>query len=166
MQIDAIFCHNLRAFSCSKIEPKSTFVEKKWQISGLHLATATQAFILCTDRTTMACLLVIISEHIQHESVQSQPAGSSFQGRKLIEHWSTCEQACLEFFKIVNHVPKVLSWKRKNIPWTVWTLRCYEDMFPYMQKTCDVAEKAILAKKKIAEKVRKSRQKCVNRENR
>ena len=35
----------------------------------------------------------------------------------------------------------------------------------YMQKTCDVAEKAILAKK-IAEKVRKLRQKCVNRENR
>ena len=28
----------------------------------------------------------------------------------------------------------------------------------YMQKTCDVAEKAILAKKKIAEKVRKSGQ--------
>ena len=87
-----------------------------FDISGLHLATATQAFILCTDRTTMACLLVIISEHIQHESVQSQPAGSSFQGRTLIEHWSTCEQACLEFFKLVNHGPKVLSWKRKNIP--------------------------------------------------
>ena len=33
----------------------------------------------------------------------------------------------------------------------------------YMQKTCDVAEKAILAKKKIAEKVRKSRQN-VNRD--
>ena len=32
-----------------------------------------------------------------------------------------------------------------------------------MQKTCDVAEKAILAKKKIAEKVRKSR-KNVNRD--
>ena len=111
-----LFCYNLGAFMWRKIEPKSTFVEKKLQISGLHPATATQAFILCTDRTTMACLLVIISEHIQHESVQSQPAGSSFQGRTLIEHWSTCEQACLEFFKIVNHVPKVLSWKRKNIP--------------------------------------------------
>ena len=34
---------------------------------------------------------------------------------------------------------------------------------PYMQKTCDVAEKAILAKKKFAEKVRKSRQN-VNRD--
>ena len=34
---------------------------------------------------------------------------------------------------------------------------------PYMQKTCVVAEKAILAKKKIAEKVRKSRQN-VNRD--
>ena len=33
----------------------------------------------------------------------------------------------------------------------------------YMQKTCDVAEKAILAKKKSAEKVRKSRQN-VNRD--
>ena len=33
----------------------------------------------------------------------------------------------------------------------------------YMQKTCDVAEKAILAKKKIAEKERKSRQN-VNRD--
>ena len=33
----------------------------------------------------------------------------------------------------------------------------------YMQKTCDVAEKAILAKKKIAEKVRKS-QPNVNRD--
>ena len=33
----------------------------------------------------------------------------------------------------------------------------------YMQKTCDVAEKAILAKKKFAEKVRKSRQN-VNRD--
>ena len=33
----------------------------------------------------------------------------------------------------------------------------------YMQKTCDVGEKAILAKKKIAEKVRKSRQN-VNRD--
>ena len=31
-------------------------------------------------------------------------------------------------------------------------------LFAYMQKTCDVAGKAILAKKKIAEKVRKSRQ--------
>ena len=33
----------------------------------------------------------------------------------------------------------------------------------YMQKTCDVAEKAVLAKKKFAEKVRKSRQN-VNRD--
>ena len=33
----------------------------------------------------------------------------------------------------------------------------------YMQKTCDVAEKAILAKKRFAEKVRKSRQN-VNRD--
>ena len=39
-------------------------------------------------------------------------------------------------------------------------------VLPYMQKTYDVAEKAIFAKKKISEKVRKSRQKCVNRENR
>ena len=30
-----IICHNLRAFIWKKIEPKSTFVEKKWQISGL-----------------------------------------------------------------------------------------------------------------------------------
>ena len=29
------FCHNLRAFKWRKIEPKSTFVEKKLQISGL-----------------------------------------------------------------------------------------------------------------------------------
>ena len=29
------FCHNLRAFMWRKIEPKSTFVEKKWQISAL-----------------------------------------------------------------------------------------------------------------------------------
>ena len=29
------FCHNLRAFMWRRIEPKSTFVEKKWQISGL-----------------------------------------------------------------------------------------------------------------------------------
>ena len=29
------FCHNLGAFMWRKIEPKSTFVEKKWQISGL-----------------------------------------------------------------------------------------------------------------------------------
>ena len=29
------FCHNLRAFMWRKIEPKSTFVEKKWHISGL-----------------------------------------------------------------------------------------------------------------------------------
>ena len=34
---------------------------------------------------------------------------------------------------------------------------------PYTQKTCDVAEKAILAKKKFAEKVRKSQQN-VNRD--
>ena len=34
---------------------------------------------------------------------------------------------------------------------------------PYMQKTCDVAEKAIQAQKKIAEKMRKSRQN-VNRD--
>ena len=40
------------------------------------------------------------------------------------------------------------------------TNRCLE---AYMQKTCDVAEKAILAKKKIVEKVRKSRQ-TVNRD--
>ena len=31
-------------------------------------------------------------------------------------------------------------------------------ILPYMQKTCDVAEKAILAKKKLRKKVRKSRQ--------
>ena len=41
----------------------------------------------------------------------------------------------------------------------------------YMQKTCDVAEEAILAKKKLRKKCVngkkcKSRQKCVNRENR
>ena len=41
----------------------------------------------------------------------------------------------------------------------------YSMPWAYMQKTCDVAVKAILAKK-IAEKVRKLRQKCVNRENR
>ena len=29
------FCHNLCAFMWRKIEPKSTFVEKKWQIWGL-----------------------------------------------------------------------------------------------------------------------------------
>ena len=29
-------CHNLRTFMWRKIEPKSTFVEKRWQISGLH----------------------------------------------------------------------------------------------------------------------------------
>ena len=34
-KIYAIFCHNLRAFTWRKIEPKSSFVEKKWQISGL-----------------------------------------------------------------------------------------------------------------------------------
>ena len=31
----AKFCHNLRAFMWRKIEPKSTFVEKKSQMSGL-----------------------------------------------------------------------------------------------------------------------------------
>ena len=30
------FCHNLRAFMWRKIEPKSIFVEKKRQISGLY----------------------------------------------------------------------------------------------------------------------------------
>ena len=30
------FCHNLRVFIWRRIEPKSTFVEKRWQISGLH----------------------------------------------------------------------------------------------------------------------------------
>ena len=29
------FCHNLRDFMWRKIEPKNTFVEKKWQISSL-----------------------------------------------------------------------------------------------------------------------------------
>ena len=29
------FCHNLRTFMWRKIEPKSTLVEKKWQIWGL-----------------------------------------------------------------------------------------------------------------------------------
>ena len=76
----------------------------------------------CYCWTTMACLLVIISEHIQHESVQSQPAGSSFQGRKLFEHWSTYEEACLEFSKLVDHVPKVFLG-------TVWTFRWFEYMF-------------------------------------
>ena len=43
-----------------------------------------------------------------------------------------------------------------------WWLRSYRVdgnfiSITYMQKTCDVAEKAILAKKKFAEKVRKSR---------
>ena len=33
--IYANFCHKLCAFMWRKIEPKSTFVEKKWQISGL-----------------------------------------------------------------------------------------------------------------------------------
>ena len=36
-KIYSIFWHNLRAFMWRKIEPKSTFVEKKWQISGLYL---------------------------------------------------------------------------------------------------------------------------------
>ena len=92
------------------------------QTHGHHMATATQAIIFCNDRTIMACLLVIISEHIQHESVQSQPAGSSFQGRKLFEHWSTYEEACLEFSKLVNHVPKVFLG-------TVWTFRWFDYMF-------------------------------------
>ena len=39
------FCHNLRAFIWGKIEPKSTFLEKKWQIEGLILAT----FLLTSD---------------------------------------------------------------------------------------------------------------------
>ena len=30
-----LFCHSLRAFMWRKLELKSTFVEKKWQISGL-----------------------------------------------------------------------------------------------------------------------------------
>ena len=30
------FCHNLRDFISRRIEPKSTFVEKRWQLSGLH----------------------------------------------------------------------------------------------------------------------------------
>ena len=34
-----LFCHNLRAFMWRKIEPKSTFVKKKWQISGLMLGS-------------------------------------------------------------------------------------------------------------------------------
>ena len=34
-----LFCHNLRAFMWRKIEPKSTFVQKKWQISGLMLGS-------------------------------------------------------------------------------------------------------------------------------
>ena len=39
----------------------------------------------------------------------------------------------------------------------------FDDDDPYMQKTCDGAVKAILAQKKFAEKVRKSRQN-VNRD--
>ena len=34
------FCHNLRAFMWRKIEPKSTFLEKKCQIWGLVLASS------------------------------------------------------------------------------------------------------------------------------
>ena len=34
------FCHNLRAFMWRKLSPKSTFVEKKWQIWGLPWTTA------------------------------------------------------------------------------------------------------------------------------
>ena len=34
-----LFCHNLGAFLWRKIEPKSTFVEKKWQIWGLSQGT-------------------------------------------------------------------------------------------------------------------------------
>ena len=42
----AFFCHNLRAFMWRNIEPKSTFLEKKWQISGLaHCALSASSCI-------------------------------------------------------------------------------------------------------------------------
>ena len=43
------FCHNLCAFMWRKIESKSTFVEKKWQISGLH-SDSVSPMLSFTDR--------------------------------------------------------------------------------------------------------------------
>ena len=48
-----IFCHNLRAFMWRKIEAKSTFVENKWQISGLISDSESVAKTWVTDCDSM-----------------------------------------------------------------------------------------------------------------
>ena len=49
-KIYAIFCHNLRAFMWRKIEPKTTFVEKKWQIWDVILTSLLCAYDTCDER--------------------------------------------------------------------------------------------------------------------
>ena len=55
------------------------------------------------------------------------------------------------------------SARGRKLEGILWAANHHIVFTSYMQKTCDVAEKAILAKKKFAEKVRKSRQN-VNRD--
>ena len=55
----------------------------------------------------------------------------------------------------------LLMERKETVVWSLavfpFALITYRNLVPYMQKTCDVAEKAILAKKKL-------RKKCVNRD--
>ena len=101
--------------------------------------------------------------------------------------WITVKYRIFSQKKIFQYFPPFRNWWRcweysvgdiYSATFT-WSGRFEENTFgrswfhteAYMQKTCDVAEKAILAKKKLRKKCVnrdkcKSRQKCVNRENR
>ena len=75
----------------------------------------------------------------------------------IIPEWHSWALYCFCFCDVFSTMNWLLSFLEMDF---------LGNWIPYMQKTCDVAVRLFWPKKKIAEKVRKSRQKCVNRENR
>ena len=69
-KIYVIFCHNLRAFVWRKIEPQSTFVEKKWQISGLAGIWLIHSCLQLTITATMQWMRMCDSE--QDDNLDSE----------------------------------------------------------------------------------------------
>ena len=68
---------------------------------------------------------------------------------------------CMQRVYILYEKASIVYGEKKTVVWSLavfpFALITYRNLVPYMQKTCDVAEKTILAKKKL-------RKKCVNRD--
>ena len=104
MQNLRIFCHKLRALMWGKIEPKSTFVEKKWQISGLsttwqgdHPSTASQLRIAPPDYDQMIFSLD------QNDEIDKKHHAIWMSTRTWTEHWSDAQMIASEYI-IINHI--------------------------------------------------------------